>query len=135
MYLTGWTSFSRKSDHERLIASLRARLPKAELIDTRAAFSSSVERRERWPEIRSTISLLVFLTAPDGTIGRGVWREIEYCLRLRIPVARISESGRLVFADGLCFRFPTDGTYWCFASVEESEPARPLRPWRPRWAW
>jgi hypothetical protein len=81
--------------YDRQVAAIRRRLPRAKLILARGLFADNEDWRARWPAIVRSIDKLVFFTAPDRTIGLGVFTEIGDALNLGIPVAFLSRRGTL----------------------------------------
>ena len=79
----------------RLAALTRTLFPDAAIIEARTAFLDTGDWRANWPKVLASISTLVFLTTPDGWIGRGVWAEIQDA-HARVPVYLLTDLGQLV---------------------------------------
>src|SRR5437879_6387162 len=63
--------------HQRLAALVQRLFPNADIIEARTAFVDTDDWRANWPAIAASITALIFLSTPDGWIGRGVLAEIE----------------------------------------------------------
>jgi len=81
--------------YQRLAAVARRLFPHADVIEARTAFVDVADWRTNWPAIAASITALVFLTTPDGWIGRGVWAEIQEA-HARVPVYVLTDRGQLV---------------------------------------
>jgi hypothetical protein len=92
-------------------------MPDARILDVRSMFSDSREWPERWPWVlyqlvRHRIAQVAFITAADGTIGRGVAKEIaDAHERLLLVSAFVLESSELVLIENLAF-IPTKRRRW-----------------------
>jgi hypothetical protein len=85
--------------YQRLAAFARNLLPHANVIEARTAFVDVADWRTNWPAMLASITALVFLTTPDGWIGRGVWAEVQEA-HVRVPVYLLTDRGQLVpYAD------------------------------------
>lgn len=73
-----------------------------------------------WANILPTLNLLVVIPREDGSIGRGVWREIIDCQALSVPVyildgARWCDKFCIELTDGESFR------YWARVGVRHGD--------------
>lgn len=71
--------------YDRMISAVRLHVPKADILPARDQFTSNADWRRRWPEILPTLAAVVFFD-DRGTIGRGVYQEIEDAQSVRLPV-------------------------------------------------
>lgn len=71
--------------YDTMLARVRVLLPNAELIPARDCFTSNADWRQRWPALLRTLDALIFFDH-QGSIGRGVFQEIEDAQATALPV-------------------------------------------------
>jgi len=91
--------------YQRLAALARRLLPHADVIEARTAFVDVADWRTNWPGMVASITALVFLTTPDGWIGRGVWAEVQEA-HASVPVYLLTDRGQLVPCADVVFSRP-----------------------------
>lgn len=77
IYLASPLSTYRTPRYDAVLALIEARYPHAELLPARSLFQSNEEWRQRWPGLLATLTDLVFFAVPDGSVGLGVWCEVQ----------------------------------------------------------
>jgi hypothetical protein len=109
--------------YQRLAGALRARLAGWRILEARDLYVGTCDWLQRWPDVLPTLSHLVFLSTPNGWIGRGVWTEIQDALKHGIPIYYLVDESKLVpFAFVTCsepsddYRFHTQVTIAAEAS-------------------
>jgi len=95
VYLAAPKAEYSSARYRRLAARVRLLFPDADIVEARTAFLDTGDWRANWPKVLASISTLVFLTTPDGWIGRGVWAEIQDA-HARVPVYLLTDLGQLV---------------------------------------
>jgi hypothetical protein len=89
--------------YEQLAGALRSRLTGYRILEARGLYASTADWLQRWPDILPTLSHLVFLSTPDGWIGKGAWTEIQDALQRGIPAHYLLNEHQLVpFAKVTC---------------------------------
>lgn len=96
--------------YAHLAARVRTLFPDATVTEARTAFRNVEDWFARWPGVLASLSAVVFVTAPGGWIGRGVWTELQDA-RPTIPVYLLDAKGALVPVDRLAFTAP-DPNNW-----------------------
>lgn len=94
---------------------LRTVHPGAVLLLPTALFRDRLDWRARLPAVLREATRLVFLTDPEGWIGKGVHTEITQAAALARPVSWLTAAGELVPLDAVDLSLPNeeDWTHYC----------------------
>jgi hypothetical protein len=93
VYLASPLSTYQTQRYDAVLAQVEAQYPSAELLPARSLFQSTEDWSNRWPELLPTLTDLVFFAAPDGTVGFGVWCEVQDSAGC-IPIWYVDEADR-----------------------------------------
>src|SRR5690242_8967484 len=110
VYLAAPKSEYETTRYRRLARRAGRLFPNAVLIEARTAFSGLADWSLRWVPVLKSVARFVFITTPDGFIGRGVWAEIRDA-QARVPVCLLTDEGALIPLDDLTFS-PADPEDW-----------------------
>ncbi len=76
-----------KPEYPTVLADVRGYFgPEAEILESRALWHSNDHWRGAWPGLLPTVDALAVWPRPDGTIGAGVYREVQDAREHGIPV-------------------------------------------------
>jgi hypothetical protein len=104
------TEYDSQHYQEMRAAAIR-HFPLATVLEPKRLFRSRQHWLTTWPELLPTLTRVVFFTAPDGWLGRGVVTELQDVRARQLPIHLLSEHGELIPWTRLTFTIPNRGNW------------------------
>jgi hypothetical protein len=112
VYLASSMSTYATARYDAMVEHTRRAFPDAELLSARDLYTSSAHWLSTWPDHLARLTALVFFAETDGSIGKGVYKEIEDALAAGIPVYYLYDSGDTVLHTFVSLILIRDGVNW-----------------------
>lgn len=111
--------------YDRMIDAVRLHFPDADILPARDQFTSNADWRRKWPRMLPTLAAMVFFD-DRGTIGRGVYQEVEDAKARDLPIFYLSDDGALYDRQDVALYRLDNGDWARYANPTVSDaPHRP----------
>jgi hypothetical protein len=108
--------------YDAMIAHVQRAWPNAELLPARGLYTSSLHWLATWPHHLKRLTATVFFADTDGSVGKGVFKEIEDSLAAGIPVYYLYDDGGMVPREAISLILIRAGVNWRkYAQVSDVE--------------
>src|SRR5262249_30984226 len=122
VYLASSMSTYQTERYDAMIAHAQRAFPDAELLPARGIYTSSGHWLATWPDHLARLTAVVFFAETDGSIGKGVHKEIEDSLAAGLPVYYLHDDGGMVPREAVSLILIRAGMDWRrYAKVVEQD--------------
>jgi hypothetical protein len=119
VYLASSMSTYQTPRYDAMVAHVQRAWPDAELLPARGLYTSSAHWLATWPNHLARLTATVFFADVDGSVGKGVYKEIEDALAASLPVFYLYDDGGMVPREAVSLILIRDGMNWRkYARVE-----------------
>jgi hypothetical protein len=122
VYLASSMTTYQTPRYDAMIAHVQRAFPGAELLPARGLYTSSAHWLATWPDHLKRLTATVFFAEVDGSVGKGVYKEIEDSLTAGLPVYYLHDDGGMVPREAVSLILIRGGMDWRkFARVSAME--------------